>query len=446
MVERKFEDIEWLTKLDPYAAIFDEGHKLKNPNTILYRNLSRLPSSWRLVLTGTPVQNNLKELLGLLSFVEPGLFDVNTLEKMHTIFEAKVPNKDILNFAALAKERVSNARTIMAPFILQRRKDQVLGLPKRTDIVMSIPMTGAQKVLYEEIKDNFLHVKTRGRVSKDKGNLWQQLRKAAIHPQLFRRHFTDKMVTEMTNVLWQKCSEAELNVQSKADRHKLMFRDVLLEESDFHLHLLCKEHSKYISRFDVPHQSWEEAPKVRKLLELIKTYRANGDRCLVFSRFEMAIDILRETMHYADIPYCELTGRSGVSERFPEIERYDGNVDIPVFLLTTGAGGTGLNLTAANKIILFDQSDNPQDDVQASNRAHRIGQTREVEVIRLVTERTVETMIFNSCVKKLALAASVEGAVEDEESLEEECRKKMLLGEEEDIVAPPSQVVTLSQT
>ncbi|KAF3017159.1 hypothetical protein E8E14_011327 [Neopestalotiopsis sp. 37M] len=443
MVERKADDLYWLSGLKPHVAVFDEGHKLKNPNTILYNHLSRLPSKWRLVLTGTPVQNNLKELLGLLSFVEPSLFEAGVLQKMHTIFEAKVPNKDVLNFAALAKERVSNARTIMKPFILQRRKDEVIGLPKRTDLVELIPLAGAQKVLYEGIKESFLAGKTKARGNKDKGNLWQQLRKAAIHPQLFRRHFTDELINEMIDLLWK--APITLPVQSKEPRFKNMWREELMGESDFSLHLLCKDYPKYLSRFDVPHQSWEEAPKVKKLLELIRGYQANGDRCLVFSRYEMVIDILRETLHYAEMPYCELTGRSGVAERFPEIERFNENPDIPVFLLTTGAGGTGLNLTAANKIILFDQSDNPQEDVQASNRAHRIGQTREVEVIRLITEKTIETMIFNSCVKKLTLAASVEGVVEDEESLEEECRKKMLLGEEEEVEVPPSQAIALSQ-
>ncbi|ETS86203.1 hypothetical protein PFICI_00031 [Pestalotiopsis fici W106-1] len=443
MVERKADDLHWLSELKPQVAVFDEGHKLKNPNTILYHHLSRLPSKWRLVLTGTPVQNNLKELLGLLSFVEPSLFESGVLQKMHTIFEAKVPNKDILNFAALAKERVSNARTIMKPFILQRRKDEVIGLPKRTDHVELIPLAGSQKVLYEGIKDSFLAGKTKARGNKDKGNLWQQLRKAAIHPQLFRRHFTDEMIIELTDLLWK--APIMLPVQSKEPRFKTKWREELMAESDFSLHLLCKDYPKYLSRFDVAHKSWEEAPKVKKLLELIRSYQANGDRCLVFSRYEMVIDILRETLHYAEIPYCELTGRSGVAERFPEIERFNENSNIPVFLLTTGAGGTGLNLTAANKIILFDQSDNPQEDVQASNRAHRIGQTREVEVIRLITEKTIETMIFNSCIKKLTLAASVEGVVEDEESLEEECRKKMLLGEEEEVEVPPSQAIALSQ-
>ncbi|KAI0137060.1 SNF2 family N-terminal domain-containing protein [Xylariales sp. AK1849] len=430
MLERNWDDIEWLSRLKPYAAIYDEGHKLKNPKSLVYQHLSQLPSKWRLVLTGTPVQNNLKELLSLLNFVEPSLFQGNILEKLHTIFEAKVPNKDVLNFAALAKERVGSARTIMVPFILQRRKDEVLELPAKKETLIVVPMHDEQKTLYNEIKGSYLNGKGKSRASTDKGNRWMQLRKAAIHPQLFRRHFTDKVVGEMVDILWKKCTEDELHVQSKSDKHKAMFRTSLLESWDFHLHLWCKDFPQYIGKLDVPDRSWDQAPKVQKLLELVKSYQENGDRCLVFSRFEMALDILREALHFAGFKYCELSGMTPVADRFPEIEKFNENKDIPVFLLTTGAGGTGLNLTAANKIIIFDQSDNPQDDVQASNRAHRIGQTREVEIIRLITDGTVERLIYNSCVKKLMLAACVEGAVADEESVEEECRRLMLLGDE----------------
>lgn len=435
-IERSQDDIDWLGKAKPYAAIFDEGHKLKNPKALVYKNLMRLSSQWRLVLTGTPVQNNLKELLSLLSFVERDLFSGAVKEDLQTIFEAKVPNKDVLNFAALAKERVGNARTIMVPFILQRRKDEVIALPKKIETVVMVKMPPAQRALYNEIKGAYKATYLSGNKSqskiKDKGNPWMQLRKAAIHPLLFRRHFTDEVVDKMTNLLWKHCSADELDIQSKADRHKELFRSSLLEKWDFALHLWCKEFPRYIGHLDIPENSWEDAPKVQKLLELIRGYRENGDRCLVFSRFEMVIDILRETMHNAGIPYAELTGQAKVSDRFPMIERFNRDASIPVFLLTTGAGGTGLNLTAANKIILFDQSDNPQDDVQASNRAHRIGQTREVEIIRLITENTVERYVYNSCVKKLMLAACVEGAVEDEETVEEECRKQMLFDKEAD--------------
>ncbi|KAK8082765.1 SNF2-related protein [Apiospora saccharicola] len=425
-VDRKREDVEWLQGLDPYAAIFDEGHKLKNTSTFVYKQMSMVPSEWRLILSGTPVQNNLKELLSLLKFVEPDLFGKELVGHLDTIFQAKVANKDVENFALLAKERVGNARVMMAPFILQRRKADVLDLPSRKDTRIVVPLEPQQKEIYESIRDRYL---TKDKAAKAKvSNPWMQLRKAALHPQLFRRHFTDDKVKKLVDILWKRCSESELDVQSKEPRHKEQFQQFLMDRSDFELHTWCKDFPKYVGHLDIPNRSWEQAPKVAKLLELIRGYMENGDRCLVFSRFEMVIDILRETFHATDIPYCELTGRASVQARFPEVERFTNDTTIPVFLLTTGAGGTGINLTAANKIVIFDQSDNPQDDVQASNRAHRIGQTREVEVITLITENTVEGLIYNSCVKKLMLAACVEGAaVDDSESVEEQCRKLMLM-------------------
>ena len=408
-VERQHEDLEFLQQLSPHAAIFDEGHKLKNPKTLIYKKMMRVPSDWRLILSGTPIQNNLKELLSVLHFVEPDLFKGDDFERLQTIFEAKVPSKDVHNFAALAKERVGNARTIMAPFILQRRKDDVIDLAKKIERNIVVGMHPDQKLIYDEIKGSYLHqpkTAKRGAVAAIKsGNSWIQLKKAAIHPQLFRRHFTDSVLEEMVELLWSSCSEDELYVQSKEDRHKALLLADFKEKSDFELHTWCKEFKKYIGHLDIPDRSWEEAPKVKKLLELVRGYMETGDRVLVFSRFEMVINILRDTLYFAGIPYCELTGQTNTADRFPEIQKFTSDASIPVFLLTTGAGGTGLNLTAANKIILFDQSDNPQDDVQASNRAHRIGQSRDVEVVRLITRDTVEGLIYNSCVKKLMLSA-----------------------------------------
>ncbi|KAI1420381.1 SNF2 family N-terminal domain-containing protein [Xylaria sp. FL1777] len=444
-VERAKEDLRWLQDLEPYAAIFDEGHKLKNRKNLVYKQMMRVPTEWRLILSGTPVQNNLKELLTLLHFVEPDLFGDGIFEQLDTIFEAKVPNKEIHNFAALAKERVSNARAIMAPFILQRRKEEVLDLAKKTEHNIVVDMHPKQKAIYEEIKGRYLVPKKQRASSTIKdSHSWMQLRKASIHHQLFRVHFTDKIVKEIVDILWAKCTEEELYVQSKADRHKALLLENYMDKSDFQLHLECKHFHQYIGHFDIPHRSWEEGPKVQKLLELVRGYIENGDRVLVFSRFDLVIDILRETLASVDIPYCELTGSTDISDRFPEIERFNKNSDIPVFLLTTGAGGTGLNLTAANKIIIFDQSDNPQDDVQASNRAHRIGQTRDVEIVRLLTRDSVEGLIFNSCVKKLMLARIVEGniPVDDDaetESVEQQCRRLMLL--EGEGTAQASQVV-----
>ncbi|KAI1335907.1 SNF2 family N-terminal domain-containing protein [Xylariaceae sp. FL0016] len=440
-LERDRQDISFINATGIHAAIFDEGHKLKNPMTLLYKQLTRLYSQWRLVLSGTPIQNNLKELLALLHFVEPELFDSDTFEKLSTIFTTKVPNKEVHNFAALAKERVTNARSIMAPFILQRRKDIVLTLPEKVENNVIVGMHPRQKAIYDEIKNRYLRPKgSKTDSTIQESNPWIQLKKAAIHPQLFRVHFTDQMLEKMVDILWKKCSAAELSVASKEDRFRTMTLNHYKGMSDFDLHLECtnEQYFRYIGHFDVPKFSWEEAPKVQKLLELIREWKKTGERCLVFSKFELVINILRETFTYAGIKYCDLTGERKIDERFPEIQRFNENDDIPVMILTTGAGGTGLNLTAANKVVIFDQSDNPQDDQQASNRAHRIGQTREVEVIRLITKSTIEGLIYNSCVKKLMLAACVEGVyeVEDDsstknESVEQMCRKMMLIEDEE---------------
>ncbi|KAI2464481.1 SNF2 family N-terminal domain-containing protein [Annulohypoxylon bovei var. microspora] len=444
-VERQREDLKWLQKINPYAAIFDEGHRLKNQDTLIYRQMMQVPTEWRLILSGTPVQNNLKELLTILRFIEPSLFEETSFETLNTIFEAKVASKDVLNFAALASERVDRARAVMAPFILQRRKEDVLDLAKKTERLEIVGMHDTQKDIYDSIKGKYL---LPNGVKSKESHPWMQLRKAAIHHQLFRHHFTDNKVGKMVDILWKKCSEDELGVQSKQSRHKERLLEELMGKSDFQLHLWCKDFEQYIGHLDIPDRSWEESPKVQKLLELVRGYMKTGDRVLVFSRFEMVVDILRETLHHAGIKYCCLTGAMDTAARFPECQEFTNNLDIPVFLLTTGAGGTGLNLTAANKIILFDQSDNPQEDVQASNRAHRIGQTRDVEVIRLITEKSVERLIYNSCVKKLVLASRVERqfAAEDEEevSVEEHCKKLMLLGEDEvelAEVAPSSQQV-----
>ncbi|KAI1648076.1 SNF2 family N-terminal domain-containing protein [Daldinia loculata] len=441
-IERQREDLKFLQAIEPYAAIFDEGHKLKNQSTLIYKQMMRVPTEWRLILSGTPVQNNLKELLTILRFIEPGMFDKDKFNALNTIFEAKVPSKDVLNFAALASERVERARVVMAPFILQRRKEEVLALPPKTERLEIVGMHETQKEIYDSIKGKYVLPNGVKKAKKD-AHQWMSLRKAAIHHQLFRHHFTDKIVLEMVEILWKHYPAKELGVESKDERYKKRFIDTALDKTDFQLHLDCK-YFKRIRHFDVPDRSWEDSPKVQKLLELVRGYMKNGDRVLVFSRFEIVVDILREALHYADIPYCCITGATDTADRFPEIQRFTNNPDIPVFLITTVAGGTGLNLTAANKIILFDQSDNPQEDVQASNRAHRIGQTRPVEIIRFITEKSVECLIYNSCVKKLVLAARVErvwGVEEEEESVEEQCKKRMLLGDEEYKPIDPPEVL-----
>ncbi|KAK3394168.1 SNF2 family N-terminal domain-containing protein [Podospora didyma] len=424
------EDISNLRKLKPMVAVFDEGHKMKNPKTKLYKDLIRITATWRLILSGTPVQNNLMEMISLLQFVEPKLFQ-NHFDDLEALFNQKVSLTAVSQGALLQSERVTRARTILEPFILQRRKEQVLkDLPPKTAKVVYCKMDATQKSIYMDYEKRFKKVdateaKALNKLGRenDNNNVWIQLRKSAIHPQLFRRLFKDKDVDAMAKILMKRIPQTELRQPNV--NHLIAELKAL---SDFEIHLWCRDY-KCIRGYDIPDGSWMESAKVQSLLELVRGYQKNGDRALVFTRFAKVIEILGECFASEGIDYIALQGSTDVSSRQELINEFNENESIPVFLLTTGSGGTGINLTAANKVIIFDQSDNPQDDIQAENRAHRLGQTRSVEIIRLIAKDTIEELIYKACQKKLELANKVTGwstlemtATEMEEAVREQIR------------------------
>ncbi len=401
------EDIDNLRGIRPMVAVFDEGHKMKNPKTKQYRELIRIPATWRLLLTGTPVQNNLMEMISLLQFVEPELFR-DHFDDLEALFNQKVSLAEVSKGALLFSERVGRARTILEPFILQRRKEQVLkSLPTKTSRVVLCDLDKNQNDLYKGFERRFRRTEDsqpnpKGR-NNDNNNVWMQLRKSAIHPQLFRRAFDDDTVAQMAKILIRSVPQDEL----RQDNLQHLTNE-LLACSDFELHLWCRDY-KCIRRFDLADKSWTQSAKVQKMLELVREYQKNGDRVLIFTRFAKVIELLAECLASEDFKYLALQGATDVGERQDLIDEFTHDPSITVFLLTTGAGGTGINLTAANKVIIFDQSDNPQDDVQAENRAHRLGQTRDVEVVKLVSKDTIEELVQKACEKKLELANKVTG-------------------------------------
>ncbi|TPX08918.1 uncharacterized protein E0L32_009622 [Thyridium curvatum] len=419
-------DRDAMRYLQPNVAVFDEGHKMKNSTSKIYNQLLGIPAKWRLLLTGTPVQNNIMEMISLLRFIQPKIFD-NHLEHLEALFNQRVSMRDVSNGALLLSERVARARSILEPFILQRRKEHVLSsLPPKTSRVVYCDLDETQKRIYKAYEDRFKRGpedKAAGRTaavvaddgrSNDNNNVWMQLRKAAIHAQLFRKFFLDKTVEKMAQVAMDNISQKELRQPNL--KH---LTNELKACSDFELHLWCRDY-ECLNEFDVPEESWMHSGKIQALLKLIEDYRANGDRVLVFTRFSTVIKIFHECFATAGISYLALEGETSVGERQGLIDEFNSNEDISVFALTTGAGGTGINLTAANKVIIFDQSINPQDDVQAENRAHRLGQEREVEIVRLVTRDSIEELIYKACQKKLELANRVVGWEQKDASTSEE--------------------------
>jgi len=418
-------ELKDLAKCHPKVAVFDEGHKMKNPNSQFYKRLLKFKNSWRLVLSGTPVQNNLMEMIALLRFVSPNLFTAH-FETLEELFSQKFSLADVSKGALLRSERVDRARTILEPFILQRRKEQVLkDLPPKLTRIIKCQMDPVQAALYKEYERRFKKSGVQNSLPSD-NNIWMQLRKAAIHPQLFRRFYKDKDIEKMASILFKKVPQRDLK-QPKLEH----LVNELKALSDFELHLWCRDYS-CIKNFDLPKGSWLDCAKVRELLKLIRGYMANGDRALVFTRFAKVLEILSECLADENIPYLALQGNTSVDERQDMINEFNSNENIPVFLLTTGSGGTGVNLASANKVILFDLSDNPQDDIQAENRAHRLGQTRPVEVIRLISEGTIEELVHKACEKKLELANKVTGWTDvsmTSEEMEKIVKQSLLSGE-----------------
>jgi len=167
-----------------------------------------------------------------------------------------------------------------------------------------------------------------------------------------------------------------------------------------------------------------DSGKVAALLALLQQYKKNGDRALVFSQFTSVMDILGWVFDEHDINFMRMDGSTPIAERQSLMDVFYADTSIQLFMISTKSGGAGINLACANKVVIFDSSFNPQDDIQAENRAHRVGQTREVEVVRLVTKGTVEEQIYKLGVSKLELDKMVQGEEEGVGGAKGKAKKK----------------------
>ncbi|KAK1807643.1 DNA-dependent ATPase fun30 [Friedmanniomyces endolithicus] len=398
----------------PAVCVFDEAHLLRNPKTDRYQKLLRIPADFRLFLTGTPLQNNLRELVAILAFIMPNLFEEKR-DKLDFIFDQKAITKDGNHAALLSAERIARARTMMTPFILRRKKAQVLDLPAKHRRVEMCTMLPSQAAYYASLVDE-ARASMSGTAAEKKrksSNIMMALRKAAIHPLLSRRLYTEKKIDKIVAILQQHDFagnspdkiRAYITGESKTGQN--------LEGGDFALHKFCTERS-YLQQFELKKQQWMDSGKVQRFKELVTAYAANGDRVLVFSQFTTLMDILEAVLETLKIPFVRLDGSTKMETRQDLIDTFTRDESLTVFMLSTKAGGAGINLAAANKVIVFDSGFNPQDDVQAENRAHRVGQTREVEVVRLVCAGTIEEQILRLGESKLALDERVTAGGEEE--------------------------------
>uniref|UniRef100_A0A667XVR9 Chromodomain helicase DNA binding protein 1-like n=1 Tax=Myripristis murdjan TaxID=586833 RepID=A0A667XVR9_9TELE len=320
------------------VLVVDEAHRLKNQNSLLHKTLTEFSVGFRVLLTGTPIQNNLQEVYSLLNFIQPSLFPADETEHFVTSY-SNVQNQPALELQG-----------VLEPFLLRRIKSQVAAdLPKKMELVVYHGMSALQKKYYKAILMKDVDMFMQGNKTRLL-NILMQLRKCVDHPYLFD--------------------------------------GVEPEPFEMGEHLI------------------EASGKLCLLDSLLAHLHNGGHRILLFSQMTRMLDILQDYMEYRGYSYERLDGSVRGEERNLAIKNFSSK-DIFVFLLSTKAGGVGMNLTAADTVIFMDSDFNPQNDLQAAARCHRIGQNRPVKVIRLLGRDTVEEIVYSRAVSKLHLTNTV---------------------------------------
>ncbi|XP_024591941.1 SWI/SNF-related matrix-associated actin-dependent regulator of chromatin subfamily A containing DEAD/H box 1 isoform X4 [Neophocaena asiaeorientalis asiaeorientalis] len=373
-------------------AIFDEGHMLKNMGSIRYQHLMTINANNRLLLTGTPVQNNLLELMSLLNFVMPHMFSSSTSE-IRRMFSSKTKSAD--EQTIYEKERIAHAKQIIKPFILRRVKEEVLKqLPPKKDRIELCAMSEKQEQLYLGLFNRLKKSINNLEKNTEMCNVMMQLRKMANHPLLHRQYYTAEKLKEMSQLMLKEPTHCEANPD-------LIFEDMEVM-TDFELHVLCKQY-RHINNFQLDMDLILDSGKFRVLGCILSELKQKGDRVVLFSQFTMMLDILEVLLKHHQHRYLRLDGKTQISERIHLIDEFNTDMDIFVFLLSTKAGGLGINLTSANVVILHDIDCNPYNDKQAEDRCHRVGQTKEVLVIKLIGQGTIEESMLKINQQKLKL-------------------------------------------
>ncbi|KAG2639728.1 ATP-dependent DNA helicase DDM1-like isoform X1 [Panicum virgatum] len=348
-------------------VVVDEGHRLKNSKCKLLREIKRIPMDNKLLLTGTPLQNNLAELWSLLNFILPDIFSSH--QEFESWFDFSGKGNEEKQEETEEKRRVhvvSKLHAILRPFLLRRMKEDVEQmLPRKKEIIIYANMTEHQKQiqdhLVEKTFDNYLHeesdiVLKRPGIKSKLHNLVIQLRKNCNHPDLLESPFESTGLYPPVEKILEQCGKFQL--------------------------------------FD----------------RLLNFLLAQKHKVLVFSQWTKVLDIIEYYLDSKGLEVCRIDGSVKLEERKRQIAEFnDLNSSMNIFLLSTRAGGLGINLASADTCILYDSDWNPQMDLQAMDRCHRIGQTRPVHVYRLATSHSVEGRIIKRAFAKLKLEHVVIG-------------------------------------
>ncbi|CAK7302381.1 DNA excision repair protein ERCC-6 [Vulpes lagopus] len=350
-----------ISRHDWHYVILDEGHKIRNPNAAVTLACKQFRTPHRIILSGSPMQNNLRELWSLFDFIFPG--KLGTLPVFMEQFSVPITMGGYSNASPVQVKTAYKCACVLRdtinPYLLRRMKSDVkmsLSLPDKNEQVLFCRLTEEQHKVYQ----NFIDSKEVYRILNGDMQIFSglvALRKICNHPDLF--------------------SGGPKNLKAIPDD----------EEDQFGY--------------------WKRSGKMIVVESLLKIWHKQGQRVLLFSQSRQMLDILEVFLRAQKYSYLKMDGTTAIASRQPLITRYNEDTSIFVFLLTTRVGGIGVNLTGANRVIIYDPDWNPSTDTQARERAWRIGQKKQVTVYRLLTAGTIEEKIYHRQIFKQFLTNRV---------------------------------------
>jgi superfamily II DNA/RNA helicase len=340
-----FKPVQWK------CIICDEAHRIKSLTSKIRKSVDSLKREHLILLTGTPLQNQLTELWSLLHALAPDVFD--SQERFDS------------DFAELqTEEQVTKLQKMIIPYLMRRTKSEVFSkgdLPPKEEIVVYVELTKQQKVIYRALIE----------------------RKSAF----FRREYSDKNSVQMNMIvhsLRSVCNHPFLVSAGIEERMK-----------------------KEQPNRDINELMIECSAKLILLDKLLKKFFENDEKVLIFSQMLQMLDILEDYLTFRQYSYVRIDGGTSSADRTEHIDKFCTDKETRVFLLSTKAGGVGINLVAANNVVIYDSDFNPFNDSQAAARCHRIGQEKPVKIYRLIARNSYEKYILESASKKLGLESVI---------------------------------------
>lgn len=404
--QKTMHDLNWK------YLIVDEGHRIKNLNCKLIRELKTYKTANRLLLTGTPLQNNLSELWSLLNFLLPDIFD--DLDSFQSWFDFSALSEDGGNEKIIQQERehqvLQRLHAILTPFLLRRLKTEVeLSLPPKKEVLVYAPLTEKQQTLYKACLDKTLPdiVGQKKKIDDPVEFSSTGRRKRKSRQEFSYSVFFNGDEVEMQNYLKEQDTNRNVvaSTSSPSTVVSVNMNSILtlLRKCCNHPYLIeCPLEEGTLLR-KVDEQLVTSSGKMMMLDQMLPKLIQREHKVLIFSQWTSLMDILEDYCIMRNFGYSRLDGQMKIVNRQEEIAKFESNPSVRVFLLSTRAGGLGLNLAMADTVIIYDSDWNPQMDLQAQDRCHRIGQTKPVVVYRFVTANTVDQKIVERAGSKRKL-------------------------------------------